>query len=170
MFFGVDCNGAGKATSCYVTSSETSVSLSQGDAQVVCSLVHGGHLVTIDFTGELTFIRGLLVGSTNENTTCWIGLESEYIWLDGTRANYQAFTRNLGSHAQQDLCFRLTPWNNFVWNDHHCSELFSYICERELPARKQLYTTGILVFLLEIFLIFILSVDLNKYSVDNLIG
>ena len=146
MFSSADCKGSKKANSCYMISSESSARLSQGDAQLRCSLIHSSHLLTIDSTEELTFIRGLHLGHTNVNTTYWIGLKSEYIWLDGTKANYQTFVRKARSHGQGDMCYKLDPWNGFMWDDHYCTgKRYSYICERELPARKQLHTSGILV-------------------------
>ena len=127
----------GHGDSCYVFS-DPAQTKSQDDAQISCSIVYQGHLLYIETYEELSVISGL-IPDTEEY---WIGLMSEYVWLDGTPATYQDFQPSNASHNNGDLCFRLRPHNNFLWNSFKCDIRYAYICERNITRDTKRNTRG----------------------------
>ncbi|XP_022106577.1 uncharacterized protein LOC110987800 isoform X2 [Acanthaster planci] len=105
------------------------------EAKSVCEFLPGGHLLYIETQDELKFIEELL-GKIDSFRRYWIGLMTQYVWLDGVLATYQAFVPNDYSHNHLGRCFRLYPDNDFRWNDFDCGMNYAYVCERELMAPK----------------------------------
>ncbi|XP_022106496.1 uncharacterized protein LOC110987758 isoform X2 [Acanthaster planci] len=92
----------------------------------------GGHLLYIQSQAKLKYITNL--SGFNNSRKYWIGLVTQYAWLDGSRAVYQGFVRNDRSNNGGSLCFRLRPQDDFLWNDRDCSRNSAYICEREISG------------------------------------
>ncbi|XP_038058564.1 C-type mannose receptor 2-like [Patiria miniata] len=121
--------GFNHSGSCYWVGGSRQSHLS---AQGGCS-DDGGHLLYIESQDELQFINNNL--AIEDNVRYWIGLTTQYAWLDGSRAIYQGFVQtNQYSNNQGSLCFRLRPLDDFLWNDIGCNTNYAYICERELPV------------------------------------
>ncbi|XP_022111655.1 uncharacterized protein LOC110990879, partial [Acanthaster planci] len=98
----------------------------------------GGHLLYIESESELQFIDSHF--DSENSARYWIGLITQYVWLDGSRAVYQDFGQREHSNNDDSLCFKLSPIDNFLWYDWDCSSNYSYICEREkttLSREKQ---------------------------------
>ncbi|XP_038058562.1 macrophage mannose receptor 1-like [Patiria miniata] len=92
----------------------------------------GGHLLYIESQDELRFINSSVI--SEDGVGYWIGLATQYAWLDGSRAIYQGIVQTDASNNGGSLCFRLRAENDFLWNDIGCNTNYAYICERELPV------------------------------------
>ncbi|XP_038058567.1 uncharacterized protein LOC119729846 [Patiria miniata] len=93
---------------------------------------NGGHLLYIESQDELQFINSNL--PIVDGVRYWIGLTTQYAWMDGSRAIYQGFAQSQYSNNKGSLCFRLHPADAFLWYDRVCSQNYAYICEREIPV------------------------------------
>ncbi|XP_038064705.1 macrophage mannose receptor 1-like [Patiria miniata] len=110
----------------------------QSEAQATCQTLAGGHLLYIETEDEVTFIESLL-GDTGQSEY-WIGLMTQYVWLDGSNATYQAYDSE--SHNSRGQCFRMYPGSDFKWNDRSCGTKYAYVCERELTAPEMQDVSG----------------------------
>jgi hypothetical protein len=130
--------------SCYFFSNVTATWV---NASAICA-EHGGHLITIDDTGENAFITS--IGASMETsadstvpTTFWIGLyrdPSSGTWIldqNGYNATFFLWAPNEPNGGAEEPCGQLYTISghdsrNNKWNDARCWYQLNFICEHNL--------------------------------------
>ncbi|XP_067403047.1 collectin-12 [Emydura macquarii macquarii] len=117
---------------CYYFSSEREIF---EDAKVFCDET-SSHLVIINNKEEQQWIKRQIAGKGN----FWIGLtdseqENEWRWLDGTLPEYtnwksgQPDNWSTGQGPGEDCAGLISAG---LWNDFHCGDVNSFICEKDM--------------------------------------
>ncbi|XP_077327160.1 uncharacterized protein LOC143961951 isoform X2 [Lithobates pipiens] len=118
--------------SCYYVSSESkSWSVSKKDCED-----KNAHLVVINGKGEMNFLRGIVT-----DFSLWIGLTDmggTWKWVDGSPFDVTPeFWGDQQPDDWKDPAFQgredcVVLRRGVEWNDVHCSNMFPYICEKEI--------------------------------------
>lgn len=108
----------------------------------------GGHMVTINSSGEQEFIHNLLKTS-NSRQNLWLGAldtysEGTWRWITGEKMNYVNWADG-EPNDNNDEDYLMLYKNSGKWNDAHdiyndFSDSYGFICEYELNDSKLNYT------------------------------
>uniref|UniRef100_A0A8D0DT16 Collectin-12 n=1 Tax=Salvator merianae TaxID=96440 RepID=A0A8D0DT16_SALMN len=128
---------------CYYFSSERAIF---DDAKVFCE-EKSSHLVFINSKEEQQWLKKQVIAKGS----FWIGLtdsvkEDEWRWLDGTLPEYINWSAGQPDnwhhgHGPGEDCAGLIHAG--LWNDFHCEDVNSFICEQEMEDKASAETPGL---------------------------
>jgi len=121
----------GNSYSCYWRSSYTATWRSARDA--CTSMSSGGtssDLVSVQSLSENQFLVATMHASDS-----WIGLndlenDGTFVWTDGSSVSYTHWEAGQPNDLLDQDCVNIIEGSSGDWDDNHCKESKSFICER----------------------------------------
>ncbi|XP_019620164.1 PREDICTED: CD209 antigen-like protein E [Branchiostoma belcheri] len=106
------------------------------DARATCQ-ADGARLVVVKTAGLDAFLGDTIKNSYNGDT--WIGLDDlnspthQFVWSDGstlTASDYSNWDGVQPDNPDTEQCVEIRVEYSYNWNNHLCSELKHYVCEK----------------------------------------
>ncbi|XP_052791073.1 macrophage mannose receptor 1-like isoform X2 [Mya arenaria] len=111
-------------------------------AQSMCQAI-GDNLVIIDTHEKNVFIEDIIMHTSNEQVLMrgyWIGgrnhndtVPKQFEWMNGTPFLYANWGSGDPDGNRNERCVVMLGPDMYKWSDTHCSNMFHYICERQIP-------------------------------------
>ncbi|XP_049890227.1 lactose-binding lectin l-2-like [Epinephelus moara] len=103
------------------------------DAELHC-VSEGANLVSIHSLNEHNFVKSLVKNFDPAEGWTWIGLsdvhkEGSWMWSDGSAVKFVFWATGQPDNAGgRENCGHLNLGTELKWNDHQCSQTFTFVC------------------------------------------